>query len=128
LRGIATEPEEQFLPYLPFGLDLFGSLESLEESATITNAVGNVETLAFECEFLSNISEVSGFLVGLELELAVEDVRESSEVVHGVSVHLELALANHTLAREVAIEHVIGHIVTGLQQNAIVADISQMLE
>lgn len=38
---VSIEPEEEFLPHLPFWLNLFGGLESLEELSAVANTIGN---------------------------------------------------------------------------------------
>jgi len=38
---VLIEPEEEFLPYLPFGLFSLGGLESVEDVSTVSNAISN---------------------------------------------------------------------------------------
>lgn len=38
---VAIEPEEEFLPHLPFGLHLLGSLETVEDLRAVSEAISN---------------------------------------------------------------------------------------
>ena len=106
---VAVEPEEEFLPHLPFGLFSFRSLESVEDLRSVSDTITNGNTLGLEGHFLTNVSEVTDLLVSLEFELSVEYVVPLCVVVKRISVHFELNSLNHALTWEVAVVHIIGN-------------------
>lgn len=125
---VFIEPEEKFLEHGPFRLLGFGSLEAVEDVSAVSDTVANRNAFALKWEFLTDISVVSGLLVGFQSELAVEDIIPLSVVIKRVSINFELDSLDHALSWEVAIEDIISNRLSGIHQFTIVLDITEILE